>query len=125
MSSVKVAVPVDGDQGLESRASEHFGHCKAFVVSIIEDGKVISTDVLHNPPHQACAEPVMNLANNGVKILLAKGMGGRPYMVTQQIGMTVIRGQGMTAGEVIDNYISGNLSEFGQDALCGGGQGHQ
>ena len=125
MSSIKVAVPVDNDQGLDSKISEHFGHCKAFVVSTIEDGKVTNTETMHNPPHQSCAEPVMNLAKSGVNILLSQGIGRRPFMVTQQVGMSVIRGEGITAGEVIDNYLKGSLSEFGQDALCGGGSdGH-
>jgi len=124
MSSVKVAVPVDGTQGLDSIISAHFGHCKAFVVSTIEDGKITDTETLVNPPHSSCAEPVINLANNGVQILIAQGMGGRPYMVTQQVGMKVVRGQGTTAREVIDNFLSGTASEFGQDALCGGGSGH-
>jgi predicted Fe-Mo cluster-binding NifX family protein len=125
MSSVKVAIPVEGNQGLDSPISAHFGHCKAFVVSTIEDGKVTNTETLVNPPHSSCAEPVINLANNGVRILIAQGMGGRPYMVTQQVGMTVIKGQGTTAREVIDSFLNGNTSEFGQDALCsGGGSGH-
>lgn len=124
MSSVKVAIPVDGIQGLDSPVSAHFGHCQAFVLSTIEDGKVINTETLANPPHSSCAEPVINLANNGVKILIAQGIGGRPFMVTQQVGMAVIKGQGATAREVIDNYLNGSTSEFGQDALCGGGKDH-
>ncbi|MDF1537619.1 MAG: NifB/NifX family molybdenum-iron cluster-binding protein [Candidatus Thorarchaeota archaeon] len=125
MSSVKVAIPVDGNQGLDAPVSAHFGHCKAFLVSTIEDGQITKTETLVNPPHSACAEPVINLANNGVQILIAQGMGGRPYMVTQQVGMAVIRGEGSTAREVIENYLKNNLSEFGQDALCGGGLDHQ
>lgn len=126
MSSVKVAIPVDGDQGLDSPISAHFGHCKAFLVSTIEDGQVTKTEILHNPPHSACAEPVINLANNGVNILISQGMGRRPFMVTQEVGMSVVKGQGSTAREVIENYLKNGPGEFGQDALCSGGSGsHQ
>ena len=77
--------------------------------------------VLPNQGHSSCAEPVMNLAHNGVKILIAQGMGRRPYMVTQQMGMTVIKGEGQTAREVIDNFIKGATDSFNQESLCGGG----
>ncbi|MFW9850324.1 MAG: NifB/NifX family molybdenum-iron cluster-binding protein [Candidatus Thorarchaeota archaeon] len=124
MSSIRVAIPIDGTQGLDSLISAHFGHCKAFVVSTIEDGKITNTETLLNPPHSSCAEPVINLANKGVQILIAQGMGGRPYMVTQQVGMQVVKGHGATARDVINNFLNGTASEFGQDALCGGSGHH-
>ncbi len=118
MSTMKVAVPVDSDQGLDSPASGHFGHCKAFVVSTIENGEVVDVHTLLNSHHSNCAEPVVNLAQQGVRILIAHGMGARPFMVTQQMGISVIKGKGATAREVIDNYLRGAEESFGQDSLC-------
>lgn len=124
MSSIKVAVPVDGTQGLDSPVSGHFGHCQAFVVTTIEDGKVVDVKTLENHGHTSCAAPVMLLADNGVKVLITTGIGRRPYMVTQQVGMSVVKGEGRTAKEAVDNYIQGNSAVFGQDSLCGGGGAH-
>ncbi len=119
-----IAIPVDIDRGLDSPTSAHFGHCQAFVLSTIQDGKIVEVKVLPNEGHSSCAEPVMSLAQNGVKILIAQGMGRRPYMVTQQIGMTVVKGEGQTAREVIDNFMKGVTDSFNQESLCGGGSGH-
>lgn len=124
MSSMTIAIPVDSDQGLDSPASAHFGHCQAFVLSTIEDGKVVEVKTIPNLGHSSCAEPVMNLAQNGVNILIARGMGARPYMVTQQIGMSVVQGEGVTAREVIDNFLKGTIQSFRQESLCGGGLAH-
>lgn len=125
MSSMTIAIPVDSDKGLDSPTSAHFGHCHAFVLSTIEDGKIIEVKTMPNQGHSSCAEPVLNLAQNGVKVLIAQGMGRRPYMVTQQVGMAVVKGEGITAREVIDNFLKGMTQSFSQDSLCGGGSEHK
>lgn len=125
MSSMTIAIPVDSDQGLDSPTSAHFGHCQAFLLSTIEDGKIVEVRTIQNLGHSSCAEPVLNLAQNGVKILIAQGMGRRPYMVTQQVGMSVVKGEGVTAREVLDNFLKGTTQSFGDDALCGGGSEHR
>jgi len=125
MSSVTIAIPVDTNQGLDSPTSAHFGHCQAFILSTIEDGQITNVRTLSNQGHSSCAEPVMNLAQNGVNILIAQGMGRRPFMVTQQVGMSVIKGEGVTVREVIDNFLKGQAESFKQDSLCGGGEDHK
>ena len=124
MSSIKVAVPADSGQGLDSPLSGHFGHCQAFIVSTIEDGKIVDVKTLENQGHTSCAAPVMLLVENGVKVLITTGMGRRPYMVTQQVGLTVVRGVGNTVGEAVENFIKGSSPAFGQESLCGGGGHH-
>ena len=52
------------------------------------------------------------------------GMGGRPYMHAQQVGLVVVKGSGGTAGEAIRSYIEGSHEVMGRDGLCGGGGGH-
>ncbi|TXT56597.1 MAG: hypothetical protein BAJATHORv1_20187 [Candidatus Thorarchaeota archaeon] len=124
MQIEKVAVPASELSGLDSQISSHFGHCPAFVVSTIKDGKIIDVETVENSSHRSCAEPVMLLADRGVKVLLASGMGGRPYMISQQVGISVIKAVGSTVREVIENYLSGNGSTFGDDSLCSGGRQH-
>ena len=121
MSTQKIAVPAIAEQGLDSPISGHFGKSPLFVVSTIKDGEIVEVETIRNQGHSSCAEPVMALADSGVKILIATGMGRRPYMVTQQVGISVVRADGLTVGEVIKNYLKGNSSDIGTDGLCGGG----
>ena len=52
------------------------------------------------------------------------GMGGRPYMHAQQVGLVVVKGSGGTVGEAIRSYIEGRHEVMGRDGLCGGGGTH-
>ncbi|MFX0054506.1 MAG: NifB/NifX family molybdenum-iron cluster-binding protein [Promethearchaeota archaeon] len=120
MTLHKIAVPAISEQGLDSPLSAHFGHSPMFVISTVEDGRVVQVETLRNAGHSSCAEPVIALADRGVKVLIVSGMGGRPYMVTQQVGISVVKAEGVTVREVLNNYLEGIASDMGMDALCGG-----
>lgn len=124
MTTHKIAVPAISEEGLDSPISGHFGKSPMFVVSTIEDGKIVEVETVMNAGHSSCAEPVMALADKGVKILIALGMGRRPYMVTQQVGIAVVKAEGATVREVLKHYLEGSSSDMGTDSLCGGGSDH-
>jgi len=123
MSTQKIAVTADMANGLESPISGHFGHCKAFIVSTIENGEIVNVETVPNLGHSSCAEPVMKLVNIGVNVLITMGMGMRPYMAAQQVGLTVIKGSGSTVGDAIESYVRGEGNLMNRDGLCGGGGG--
>ena len=123
MSTQKIAVTADMANGLESPLSGHFGHCKAFIVSTIENGKIVNVENIPNLGHSSCAEPVMRLANIGVDVLITLGIGMRPFMAAQQIGLTVVKGSGSTVGDAIESYVKGEGNLMSRDGLCGGGGG--
>lgn len=124
MSIEKIAVTADIDNGLDSPVSGHFGHCKAFIVSTIKDGEIIEVESILNGGHTSCEEPVNRLASRGVNVLITMGMGGRPYMHAQQVGIAVVRSAGGTVGEAIHSYIKGQHEMMNRDSLCGGGGTH-
>ncbi|TFG26975.1 dinitrogenase iron-molybdenum cofactor biosynthesis protein [Candidatus Thorarchaeota archaeon] len=125
MSIERIAVTADYDNGLDSPVSGHFGHCKAFIVSTVKDGKIVEVESVLNGAHSSCAEPVDRLASLGVNVLITLGMGMRPYMHAQQVGLTVVKGSEGTAGEAILSYIKGQHEVMSRDGLCGGGGAHQ
>ena len=125
MSVERIAVTADIDNGLDSPVSGHFGHCKAFIVSTVKDGEIIEVESVLNGAHTSCAEPVDRLARLGVNVLITLGMGGRPYMHAQQVGLVVVKGSGGTVGDAIRSYIEGRHEVMGRDGLCGGGGAHQ
>ena len=124
MSTLKVAVPAETNQGLESPISGHFGHSPGFVIASISDGKVESVEVVTNAGHSSCAEPVQMLAQSGVTVLIARGMGMRPLLHSQNAGITVVMSTGNTVREVIDHYLSGQSTLMGMDHTCQGGGRH-
>ncbi len=124
MSIQRIAVPAELESGLDSPISKHFGHSPLFVISTVENGEIVKVETLKNAAHASCAEPVMKLAERGVQVLLTSGMGMRPFMVTQQVGIEVIRAEGTTVAEVVENFLRGNSTKMGSDTLCGGGGHH-
>ncbi len=126
MSSLKIAIPSDAPGGLEAGLCPHFGHCDLYtIVEMTENGSPL-VGTLDNPPHQegGCLAPVGRLAQNGVKILLAGGMGRRPLAGFNQAGIEVyLAAAGQTVGQALKEYLAGRLPVFSLDNVCGGGGG--
>ena len=119
-----VAIPSTLPGGLEAALGAHFGHCDLYTVVKVEDGQVKQVQLLPNVPHQqgGCLAPVQHLANNGVQVLIAGGMGLRPLMGFNQVGIQVYYGgQSETVGQAVSAFTQGALPQFTQDQTCGGG----
>lgn len=94
----------------------HFGHCEKFAVVKTENGNVIGTDMLEPPAHQPGIYPKF-LADNGVHIVIAGGMGQRAQDLFHQNNIqTCIGVNPASPEELVKNYLSGNLQEG--DNLC-------
>ena len=127
MNSVLIAVPSENPGGLESPLGAHFGHCDMYTLVAVEEGQIRQVDVVPNVPHQqgGCMAPVTYLAEKGAKVLVAGGMGMRPLMGFNQVGIDVYFGGGSeTVGAAVNALVEGKLPQFTQEYTCGGGGGH-
>ncbi len=124
MDKFIVAIPSVMPGGLEAKVGEHFGHCEIYTLVEIGDSKVMSVNTLPNVPHEhgGCMAPVNYLAGNGVKALIAGGMGMRPLMGFKQMGIDVFHGGGAESVAVaVQALIAGELQRFSTESTCGGG----
>lgn len=122
-----IAIPTSHPGGLEAALGAHFGHCDVYTLVTLEGGSIKNVDVIPNMPHQqgGCMAPVNYLAEKGAKALIAGGMGLRPLMGFNQVGIQVFFGGDLqSVGEAVDAFIQDLLPEFSQQHTCGGGQGH-
>lgn len=121
-----IAIPSDTTDGLDSAVSEHFGHCAAFTLVTMTDDTIGEVSVLENEGHEegGCMAPVNLLKGQGVEVLLAGGMGGRPLAGFQQVGIDVRSREGAgTVREAVELYVAGGCPSFGEAQTCGGGEG--
>ena len=121
-----IAIPSAAPGGLDAPLGAHFGHCDLYTLVTAEDGKISEVKVIPNVPHQqgGCMAPVQHLANNGVTQLIAGGMGLRPLMGFNQVGIDVYFGRDAhTVRHAVEAMLAGELSQFKQEHTCGGG-GH-
>lgn len=121
---VLVAVPSQGQGGLESAPHPHFGRCSAYTLARVENGKVghvaVRTSLGHMPGD--CSGPVQLLSRLGVTVLLAGGMGLRPLQAMQAAGIAVYHNAGLpSVGSCLDAFAAGRLAAFGTEHLCQGG----
>lgn len=125
MEKVRIAVPSAHPGGLEAEVGAHFGHCDLYTIIDVEGGSVAQVSTLPNVPHAqgGCMAPVQHLAGNGVNMLIAGGMGMRPLMGFNQVGIEVFYGAGApNVGSAVDALLKGILVRFTQEYTCGGGQ---
>lgn len=122
---MKIAVPVTADQ----RIDDHFGHCEYYgVYSIGENNEIASFDILPSQEGCGCKSNIAGvLANQGVTVMLAGGIGGGAINVLNHWGIEVVRGCSGNAKTAVEAFIKGNLIDSGES--CGQhehhhGQGH-
>ena len=122
MNKTLIAVPSCAPGGIDAQIGDHFGQCDLFTLVEIDDGKVTKVDALPGVSHQhgGCMVPVDLLSNRGVTILIAGGMGMRPLMGFNQVGIDVYqKGGAARVGQAIDAFLSGSLARFSPESSCG------
>ncbi|MFO8056599.1 MAG: NifB/NifX family molybdenum-iron cluster-binding protein [bacterium] len=102
---MKIALPVANGE-----LCMHFGHCEAFAVVEVDDkGNILNTEMLTPPPHQPGVLPPW-VADQGVKLVIAGGMGGRAINLFNQAGVEVIVGAPAGPPEkLVSDYLAGTL----------------
>jgi len=124
MESITIAIPSELPGGLDAAVGQHFGHCDIYTIVEARGEEILSVRTLPNVPHQqgGCMAPVNHLAQNGVNVLIAGGMGMRPLMGFQQVGIQVFHGSGApTVGQAVHALLMGSLPTFSTEFTCGGG----
>lgn len=126
MKNGRIAIPSNGQGGLDGTRAGHFGHCDVFTFVDVEDGEIKEVSVLQNQEHAqgGCMVPVNLLSDNRVTALIVGGIGMRPLMGFKQVGIDVYHDDQQTEIEpVVKDLIAGNLQEITNDQVCGGGGG--
>lgn len=126
MEDGRIAIPAMENGGLDGQRSGHFGHCDVFTLVDVEGGEVKKVTTIPNQGHVqgGCMVPVNLLAGHKVNALIVGGIGMRPLMGFQQVGIEVCYDQ--TRPEirpVVEDLIAGRLPLLADNQVCGGGMG--
>ena len=101
---------------INKKLCAHFGHCEKFAIVETEDNKILGVD-FHNPPvHEPGTYPRF-LAEKGVDVIIAGGMGQKAQVLFTQnnikVHLGVISG---TARKLVEDHINNQLKTGGN--LC-------
>jgi len=104
---LRIAVPVSG-----GRLAQHFGHCEQFAIvdADPESGTMEDPAYLNPPPHEPGVLPKW-LAEQGVHVVLAGGMGSRAVNNFRDYGVKVVTGsEDLPPQELTRSYLQGTLT---------------
>ena len=110
--STKIALPTK-DESVDN----HFGHCEKFTVyTVSDDKKVVEKSFYEAPKSCGCKSNLAaELANEGVSVLIAGGIGQGAVNKLKESGIEVFMGfQGETQ-EVVERWLGG---EKGNYSIC-------
>ena len=102
---------------------QHFGHTETFKVYEVENGKVLSAEIVgsNGSGHGALAGL---LAGHSIDVLICGGIGGGAQAALAERGIELCAGASGNADEAVEAYLRGELINTG--ANCNHhGEGHQ
>ena len=122
MLIMKIAFPVQVDEGLDSQVYGHFGSAPSFVILDSETGvhQTINNDAHH--AHGQC-QPMKALAGNPVDAVVVGGIGGGALMRLQSQGVRVFRAVEGSVKQNLEFIQTGKLPEFSVNMTCAGHHG--
>ena len=111
----RIVVPVDGDKGLNSRLSGHFGRAPFFmVVELDEKGKVEKREAMPNDSEHfgGSGLPPDRILQLEPDAVITYGMGPRALDRFQQAKVAVLRANSSTVKDLILAYVKDELEEL-------------
>jgi predicted Fe-Mo cluster-binding NifX family protein len=97
------------------KMSPHFGHSENFLIFDVEDGRILSETIVSSPGHQHGFLPNF-LADQGVSVVIAGGIGDGACGIFSERGVTVISGAQGGARAAAEAYLNGTL--VSKDTQC-------
>lgn len=108
---MKIAVTFENDE-----IFQHFGHTEQFKMYEIEDGQIVSSEIIstNGSGHGAIAQ---FLTENNVDTVICGGIGGGAKNALEQNNIKLYGGVSGRADEAVEALLSNNLS-FNPDVKC-------
>ena len=95
---------------------QHFGHTEQFKVYHIEEGKIVSSEVVdtNDSGHGALAG---FLLERDIDVLICGGIGGGAQMALAQAGIQLFGGVQGDADKAVESFVQGSLA-YNPDVRC-------
>ena len=99
---------------VDGKLCQHFGHCEKFAIVETNDDRVVREEYITPPVHQPGVYPKL-LADNGVKVIIAAGMGQRAQDLFTQNDIEVYVGVNSDSPQqLVKQYLEDQL-QVGQN----------
>lgn len=108
---MKIAVPTKQNNQIDN----HFGHCEFYTIFLISENKeILAETMLQSPQGCGCKSNIAyDLAELGVEIMLAGGIGEGAINKLASQNIQVIRNCKGDVHELVETYLAGNVVDSG------------
>ena len=115
---MKIAIPTLGEKGLEETVSEHFGRCPTYTI-MDNEGNIV-TIINNTSSHNGGKDlPPELLQQNGINVLLCKGIGPRAIEMCNSFGIEVYVDSSSIVKEIYTKWKNNQLHKASLDDGCG------
>jgi predicted Fe-Mo cluster-binding NifX family protein len=115
---MKICIPIEKNEGLDSKPFNHFGSAPKFLVYDLENevlSEISNGDLGHE--HGNC-QPMKALSNQVVDCVISAGIGQGAISKLNSMGIKVYKAAGNTALENIKLFKENRLEEFSINHTC-------
>ena len=117
---MKVCVPTQKDNGINSVAYGHFGSAPYFIIHDTNKGETKSRENKNQHHAHGSCSPMAALDNEAINAVIVGGIGRRAIEGLNAIGIKVYQSVEGTVQENVDALTKGILSELTPQQACGG-----
>jgi predicted Fe-Mo cluster-binding NifX family protein len=113
---MKIAVPTKENNQVDA----HFGHCEFYQIYTVSDqNQVISNVRMDSPQGCVCKSNIAEVfENEGIKIMLAGGIGDGAINKLNAHGVNVIRNCQGDVTELVQLYLAGKVTDGGNNCTA-------
>ena len=110
-----IVIPVEEETSLEAKVAQHFGRAPYYaIVELDQNEEIVAVKTQANTGEHmgGTGHPHENLLALKPDVITAYAMGPGGLHSFQNAGTTVLKAEGTTVKEVIDNFKAGKLREL-------------
>ena len=110
---MRIAIPAESRNGLESPICHYFGHCPVFIIVNVKEGHVRSIRAIDNPyseDHKTCRTPGF-IQNQRVDVIMVAGLGQKALDFFKQRGIRTVGTEAGTVHQAVNSFLAGRLGK--------------
>jgi predicted Fe-Mo cluster-binding NifX family protein len=114
---MKVAIPTNGNNGMDEAVAEHFG--RAATYTIVDTQTNMVRTIPNTSSHMGgTGYPPELLAREGAEALLCRGLGRRAIQMFEELGIKVYIGASGSVNDTVILFHNGALQQATEDTAC-------
>lgn len=113
---MKIAIPTKQNNQID----EHFGHCEFYTIfSISDNNEILAQTILQSPQGCGCKSNIaFELAEMGVSVMLAGGIGNGAVTKLASQGISVVRNCKGDVNQLMNDYLAGKIHDGGTNCAA-------